>query len=162
MPRTGAPSHLQVMLRFREGITVLLVSRAGPQGEKGKLFHIWPGHNANSSKSKKRKMNRDTSDMGWFSTPPPGDAHSGLGQSSLGLQTPTSSGSITTSPTHTNHSEITDDAEPSRSPRPCRPYESCHMPLNNVRVQRHMHIEPRLPMSGVHPLISLSLTLPQR
>jgi hypothetical protein len=132
LPHT-APSRLPVILRFREGITVLLVSRAGPQREKEKLFHIWPGQSehyytstcmnrdffflvhvdATSSKSKKRKMNCDTSDLGWFSTPPPGDAHSGLEQSSLGLQTPTPSGSNTTSPTHTNHPEITDDAEPS-------------------------------------------------
>jgi hypothetical protein len=73
------------------------------------LVHVDP----NSSKSKKKKMNSDTPDVGWFSTPPPGDAHSGLGQSSLGLQTSTSSGSITTSPAHTNHPEITDDTEPS-------------------------------------------------
>jgi hypothetical protein len=44
LPHTGAPSHLPFVLRFREGITVLLVSRAGPQDEKEKLFDIWPGH----------------------------------------------------------------------------------------------------------------------
>lgn len=42
LPRSGPASRLPVVLRFREGITILLVSRAGPQGEKGKLFHIWP------------------------------------------------------------------------------------------------------------------------
>ena len=42
LPFSGAHSHVPVILRFREGITVLLVSRAGLQGEKDKLFHVWP------------------------------------------------------------------------------------------------------------------------
>jgi hypothetical protein len=43
LPYTGPSSHVPALLRFREGITVLLVSRAGLQGEKEKLIHIWPG-----------------------------------------------------------------------------------------------------------------------
>ncbi len=43
LPSSGPASHLPILLRFREGITVLLESRTGLQGEKGKLFHIWPG-----------------------------------------------------------------------------------------------------------------------
>jgi hypothetical protein len=43
LPYSGASSHLRVVLRFREGITILLVSRAGLQGERGKLFQFWPG-----------------------------------------------------------------------------------------------------------------------
>jgi len=49
LPFTGASSHLPVILRFREGITVLLVSRAGLQGEKEKLFQVWPGSSEHSS-----------------------------------------------------------------------------------------------------------------
>jgi hypothetical protein len=43
LPFAGASSHLPVILRFREGITALLVSRAGLQAEKEKLFQVWPG-----------------------------------------------------------------------------------------------------------------------
>jgi hypothetical protein len=43
LPHSGPASHLPALLRFREGITILLVSRAGLQGEKEKLFHVWPG-----------------------------------------------------------------------------------------------------------------------
>ena len=43
LPFTGASSHLSVTLRFNEGITVLLMSRAGLQGEKETLFSVWPG-----------------------------------------------------------------------------------------------------------------------
>jgi hypothetical protein len=42
LPYPGAHSHLPVIIRFTEGITVLLVSRAGPQGEKEKLLSVWP------------------------------------------------------------------------------------------------------------------------
>jgi len=42
LPYTGSPSHLPIILRYREGITVLLMSRAGLQGEKEKLFSVWP------------------------------------------------------------------------------------------------------------------------
>jgi hypothetical protein len=43
LPYSGSSSHLSVTLRFNEGITVLLMSRAGLQGEKETLFSIWPG-----------------------------------------------------------------------------------------------------------------------
>jgi hypothetical protein len=53
--------------------------------------------------------------VGWFSTPPPGDAHLGVEQSSLGSQatTATAGGPIAASLNHTSHPEVTDDAEPS-------------------------------------------------
>ncbi len=44
----SSESHLPVTLRFVEGVTILLVSRAGPQGEKEKLFHIWPASSKHS------------------------------------------------------------------------------------------------------------------
>ena len=43
LPYTGPPSHVPAILRFREGITIMLVSRPSLQGEKEKLFHVWPG-----------------------------------------------------------------------------------------------------------------------
>ena len=43
LPCPGPPLHVPAVLRFREGITILLVSRPSLQGEKEKLFHIWPG-----------------------------------------------------------------------------------------------------------------------
>jgi hypothetical protein len=49
LPFSSAPSHLPFILRFMEGITVLLVSRAGLQGEKEKLFQVWPGSSEHSS-----------------------------------------------------------------------------------------------------------------
>jgi hypothetical protein len=49
LPHSGPASHLPALLRFREGITVLLVSRAGLQGEKGQLFHVWPISSAYSA-----------------------------------------------------------------------------------------------------------------
>jgi hypothetical protein len=49
LPHSGPASHLPALLRFREGITVLLLSRAGPQGEKEKLFHVWPGSSTYSA-----------------------------------------------------------------------------------------------------------------
>lgn len=42
LPYSGASSHAPVILRFIEGITVLLVSRAGLQGGKEKFFDVWP------------------------------------------------------------------------------------------------------------------------
>jgi hypothetical protein len=42
LPYSGASSHLPVIVRFTEGITVLLVSRVGPQKEKDKLLSVWP------------------------------------------------------------------------------------------------------------------------
>ena len=39
---SDASSHVPLRLHFIEGVTILLVSRAGPQGEKEKLFNIWP------------------------------------------------------------------------------------------------------------------------
>jgi len=44
----GPSSHVPYKLRFIEGVTILLVSRAGPQGEKEKLFHVWPGSSEQS------------------------------------------------------------------------------------------------------------------
>ena len=44
----SSESHLPVTLRFVEGVTILLVSRAGPQGEKNKLFQIWPASSKHS------------------------------------------------------------------------------------------------------------------
>jgi hypothetical protein len=49
LPHSGPATHLPALLRFLEGITVLLVSRAGLQGEKGKLFHVWPISSAYST-----------------------------------------------------------------------------------------------------------------
>jgi hypothetical protein len=42
LPYSGASSHLPVIVRFTEGITVLLMSRAGLQGEKEKMLSVWP------------------------------------------------------------------------------------------------------------------------
>ena len=42
LPYPGAPLHLPVIVRFTEGITVLLMSRAGLQGEKEKILSVWP------------------------------------------------------------------------------------------------------------------------
>lgn len=41
LPYSGSPTtHLPVILRYRDSITVLLVSRAGLQGEKEKLLSV--------------------------------------------------------------------------------------------------------------------------
>jgi hypothetical protein len=48
LPYSGASSHLPTILRFREGITVLLMSRAGLQGEKEKLLSVWLGSSERS------------------------------------------------------------------------------------------------------------------
>jgi hypothetical protein len=45
---SDASSHVPIKLHFIEGVTILLVSRAGPQREKEKLFHIWPGSSKHS------------------------------------------------------------------------------------------------------------------
>jgi len=49
LPYSGASSHLSVILRFNEGITVLLMPRASLQGEKEKLFSVWPGLSEHSN-----------------------------------------------------------------------------------------------------------------
>jgi hypothetical protein len=48
LPYSNAPTHVPVILRYREGITVLLVSRAGLQGEKEKLLSVWPNSSEHS------------------------------------------------------------------------------------------------------------------
>jgi hypothetical protein len=48
LPYSGPHSHLPAILRYREGITVLLISRAGPQGEKDKLLSVWPNPSEHS------------------------------------------------------------------------------------------------------------------
>jgi hypothetical protein len=68
---------------------------------------------ANSRKAKKRKLNCDVSDVGWFSSPPPGDAHPTAEKRSLGSQTTTADDPIAASPNHTGHPGVTDDAEAS-------------------------------------------------
>ena len=101
LPHSGPASHVPAVLRFREGITILLVSRAGLQGEKGKLFHVWPGSSTytrprsfkvndlllrvDANKAKKRRCALDT-DVNWFSTPPPGDTHFGAVESAPSLE----------------------------------------------------------------------------
>jgi hypothetical protein len=52
----SSDSHLPVTLRFVEGVTILLMSRAGPQGEKDKLFHIWPALSKHSILSRAREL----------------------------------------------------------------------------------------------------------
>ena len=42
LPYSGSPAHLRVTLRYIEGTTILLMSRAGPQCEKEKLLSVWP------------------------------------------------------------------------------------------------------------------------
>ena len=42
LPYSGSPAHLRATLRYIEGITILLMSRAGPQCEKEKLLSVWP------------------------------------------------------------------------------------------------------------------------
>ncbi|KAH8986920.1 hypothetical protein EDB83DRAFT_1168118 [Lactarius deliciosus] len=116
LPHSGPASHLPALLRFREGITILLVSRAGLQGEKEKLFHVWPGSNPNKAKKRRHALDAGTPDANWFSTPPPGDpnldavgsasssqaAHPASGNSSPPPSGPSSSFSPP-SPTHADH-----------------------------------------------------------
>jgi hypothetical protein len=47
LPYSGSPTHLRAMLRYREGITVLL-ARAGFQGEKEKFLSVWPNSSEHS------------------------------------------------------------------------------------------------------------------
>ena len=42
LPYSNSHTHLPAILRYREGITVLLMSRAGLQGEKEKMLSFWP------------------------------------------------------------------------------------------------------------------------
>jgi hypothetical protein len=42
LPYSDSPTHMGVILRYREGITVLLMSRAGLQGKKETLLSVWP------------------------------------------------------------------------------------------------------------------------
>jgi len=42
LPYSGPPMHLPAILRYGEGITLLLMSRAGLQDEKEKLLSVWP------------------------------------------------------------------------------------------------------------------------
>ena len=141
LPHSGPASHVPVVLRFREGITILLVSRAGPQGEKGKLFHVWPIASAylvpvssesdlllgvDTNKAKKRRSVLDTDDN-WFPTPPPGNAmesaptsqaaisHSGNSQSVSRSPSLPPSSIPPPSPTTLGHSQSTNDAESSTS-----------------------------------------------
>ena len=46
---SNSPTHLPAILRYIEGITVLLVSRAGLQGEKEKLLSVWPNQSEHST-----------------------------------------------------------------------------------------------------------------
>lgn len=48
LPYHDSPMHLPVILRYREGITVLLMSRAGLQGENERLFSVWPNTSEHS------------------------------------------------------------------------------------------------------------------
>lgn len=48
LPYYDSPTHLPAILRYREGITVLLMSRAGLQGEKERLFSVWPNTSEHS------------------------------------------------------------------------------------------------------------------
>jgi hypothetical protein len=48
LPYSGSPARLPAILRYREGITILLVSRAGIQGEKEKLLSVWPNQSEHS------------------------------------------------------------------------------------------------------------------
>jgi hypothetical protein len=145
LPSPGSSLHVPVVLRFREGITVLLVSRAGLQGEKEKLFQVWPGPSEHfffyscevwvvtsfylayldTGKAKKRKqpLNVDNSDVDWFSTPHPGDlitqttAAAGLGRtkSTAPPPPPASSSALAASQPSAGHSGATNDTGPSTS-----------------------------------------------
>jgi hypothetical protein len=48
LPFYDSPMHLPAILRYREGITVLLMSRPGLQGEKERLFSVWPNTSEHS------------------------------------------------------------------------------------------------------------------
>ncbi|KAH9020446.1 hypothetical protein EDB85DRAFT_2095013 [Lactarius pseudohatsudake] len=126
LPHSGPASHLPALLRFREGITILLVSRAGLQGEKEKLFNVWPGSNINKAKKRRHALDAGTPDTNWFSTPPPGDTNldamgsapssqaaiPASGNSSLPPSDPSSS-FTPPSPTYAGHPPATNNAESS-------------------------------------------------
>ncbi|KAI9446168.1 hypothetical protein H4582DRAFT_1904053 [Lactarius indigo] len=126
LPHSGPASHLPALLRFREGITILLVSRAGLQGEKEKLFHVWPGSNTNKAKKRRHALDAGPPDTNWFSTPPPSATHLDVvesapssqaaipasGNSSLPPSDPSSS-FPPPSPTHAGHPQVTNNAESS-------------------------------------------------
>jgi hypothetical protein len=48
LPYSNSPTHLPAIFRYREGITVLLMSRAGLQGEKEKTLSVWPNPSEHS------------------------------------------------------------------------------------------------------------------
>jgi hypothetical protein len=48
LPYSGSPAHLPAIFRYRDGITVLLMSRAGLQGEKGKFLSVRPNPSEHS------------------------------------------------------------------------------------------------------------------
>ncbi|KAH9981741.1 hypothetical protein BJV74DRAFT_853868, partial [Russula compacta] len=101
LPYSGASSHVPVILRFIEGITVLLVSRAGLQSEKEKFFDVWPVPNTRKGKKRRQALNVDNSDVGWFSSPPPSDGYPSV-----------EAGTSGTRPTTTGGHSLTKSAEP--------------------------------------------------
>ncbi|KAI9511113.1 hypothetical protein F5148DRAFT_1173785 [Russula earlei] len=118
LPYSGASMHVPAILRFREGITVLLVSRQGLQGEKEKFFRIWPDSNAIRAKRRKQALSVDNPDMGWFSTPPSSDHRSAttVGSShltELAEPWPHEISSHAMSPTPSSHPEVAQDEEAS-------------------------------------------------
>ena len=138
LPYTGSPTHLPAILRYKEGITLLLVSRAGLRGEKEKLLSVWPksceysilasvGYNplvgADTGKAKKRKqsLNVDNPVVEWFSTPPLSNANRGVEEGTSGTRAAATAGgpyltiSSEQSPTPSTHSEVENDAGPSTS-----------------------------------------------
>jgi hypothetical protein len=138
LPYTGSPTHLPVILRYKEGITLLLISRAGLRGEKEKLLSVWPkscehsilasvGYNAfvgaDTGKAKKRKqsLNVDNPVVEWFSTPPLSNGNRGVEEGTSGTQAaaaargPYLTISSEQSPTPSSHSEVENDAGPSTS-----------------------------------------------
>ncbi len=48
LPYSGSPMHLPAVLRFKEGVTILVMSRAGLQGEKEKLLSVLPSSSEHS------------------------------------------------------------------------------------------------------------------
>jgi len=48
LPYSGSPAHIPAIIRYRESITVLLMSRAGLQGEKERLLSVWPNPSEHS------------------------------------------------------------------------------------------------------------------
>ncbi|KAF8503259.1 hypothetical protein F5888DRAFT_1660166 [Russula emetica] len=99
LPNSDSPTHLPIILRYREGITVLLMSRAGLQGEKEKLLSVWPNPKTGKAKKRKQTLNVDNRDVEWFSTPPLGDGNIGVEEGTSGMQ------AVTGDPNPTNSSE---------------------------------------------------------